>query len=92
MIRMGFIISLLLFCRVIPVLSTCPVHANNERGTERCILIGSWCPAKAVLVRNYLEVDWPCACRLSAVNAIGTQLRDPIHSGLTRWRRAVLNK
>ena len=24
-----------------------------------------------------------------AVNAIGTQLRDPINSGLTRWRMAV---
>ena len=30
--------------------------------------------------------DWPCAGGLSAVNAIGTQLRDPINSGLTRWR------
>ena len=30
---------------------------------------------------------------LSAVNAIGTQLHDPINSGLTRWRiMAVLNK
>ena len=27
-----------------------------------------------------------------AVNAIGTQLRDPINLGLTRWRMAVLNK
>ena len=26
------------------------------------------------------------------MNAIGTQLRDPINSGLTRWRMAVLNK
>ena len=25
------------------------------------------------------------------MNAIGTQLRDPINSGLTRWRLAVLN-
>ena len=49
-------------------------------------------PAKAALVRNYLEVYWPCAGGLSAVNAIGTQLRDPINSGLTRWRMAVLNK
>ena len=37
-------------------------------------------------VRNYLEVYWPCAGGLSAVNAIGTQLRDPINLGLTRWR------
>ena len=40
----------------------------------------------------YLEVYWPYAGGLSAVNAIGTQLRDSINSGLTRWRMAVLNK
>ena len=45
------------------------------------------------LIWNYLEVFWPCAGGLSAVNAIGTQLRDPINSGLTRWRMAVsINK
>ena len=33
---------------------------------------------KAALVRNYFEVYWPCAGGLSAMNAIGTQLRDPI--------------
>ena len=27
-----------------------------------------------------------------ALNAIGTQLRDPIYSGLARWRMAVLDK
>ena len=52
----------------------------------------SMVPAKATLVRNYLEVYWPCAGGLSAVNAIGTQLRDPINSVLTRWRMAILNK
>ena len=26
------------------------------------------------------------------MNAIGTQLRDSINSGLTQWRKAVLNK
>ena len=26
------------------------------------------------------------------MNAIGAQLRDPINSGLTRWRMAVLNR
>ena len=51
----------------------------------------TWWPAKATLVRNYLEVYWPCAGGLSEVDAIGTQLRDPINSGLTRWRMAVLN-
>ena len=38
---------------------------------------------------NYLEDYWPCAGGLSTVNAIGTQLHDPINSGLTRWRMAV---
>ena len=38
---------------------------------------------------NDLEDYWPCAGGLSAGNAIGTQLRDPINSGLTRWRMAV---
>ena len=38
---------------------------------------------------NYLEDYWPCAGGLSAVNAIGTQLHEPINSGLTRWRMAV---
>ena len=48
--------------------------------------------AKArTLVRNYLEVNWLCAGGLSAVNVIGTQLRDPTSSGLIRWRLAVLN-
>ena len=46
----------------------------------------------AALVRNYLEVYWHCAGGLSAVNAIGTQLRDTINSGLTRWRMPVLDK
>ena len=35
---------------------------------------------------------WPCVDGLSAVNAIDTQLRDPINSRLTRWRMAVLHK
>ena len=48
---------------------------------------------KATLVRYYLliEVYWPCAGGLSAVNANGAQMRDPINSGLTQWRLAVLN-
>ena len=60
------------------VLSTCPLHANSGCGEERRILIGSSGPAKAALVWNYPEVYWPCAGGLSAVNAIGTQLCDPI--------------
>ena len=75
---------------VAPVLSTCPLHTNRGCGKERRILIGPRRPAKAALVRNYLEVYWPRVGGLSAVNAIGTQLRDPINSGLTRWRMAVI--
>ena len=44
------------------------------------------------LVRNYLEIYWPRAGGLSAVHAIGTQLRDPINSGLTRWGMVVINE
>ena len=70
-----------------------PLHSNSGYGKERRIITGSWRPAKAALVRNYLEVYKPCAGGLPAVNAIGTQImRDPINSGLTRWRMAVLNK
>ena len=56
---------------------------------ERRTLIGPWRPAKAALVRNYLEVYWPCSGGFSAANAIGTQLRDPMKSGLTPWSMAV---
>ena len=59
------------------VLSTCPFHTNSGCGKEGRILIGPWW--------HYLEIYWPCAGGLSAVNVIGTQLRDPINSGLTRW-------
>ena len=38
---------------------------------------------------NYPEDYWPGAGGLSAMNAIGTQLRDPINSGLTRWAMAM---
>ena len=79
------------FGRPVPIqaLSTCPLHTNSGCGKDRRILIVPWRPAKAALVRNYLEAYWPCAGRLSAVNAIGTQSRDPISSGLTRWSMAV---
>ena len=74
-----------------PVLSPYSHHTNSGCRKERRILIGLRGPAKAELVRNYLEVYWPCAGGLSAVNAIKTQLHDPINSGLTRWRMAVKN-
>ena len=38
---------------------------------------------------NYLQGYWPCAGGLSAVNTIGTRLRDLVNVGLTRWRLAV---
>ena len=62
------------------VLSTCPLHTNSGCGKERRISISPWCPAKTAPVWNYLEVYWPCADGLSAVNAISTQLRGPISS------------
>ena len=62
------------------VLSTCPLHNNTGCGKKRRILLGLWWPAKAALLRNYLEIYWPCAGGLLAVNAIGTQLRDPTTS------------
>ena len=61
-------------------------HTISGIGKERRTLIGPSCPAKAALARNYFEVLRPCAGGHSAVNAIGTPLRDPINSGLTRWR------
>ena len=76
-----------------PVLSTCPLHTNSGCGEERGILIDLRRPVKAAPVSNYLEIYWPCAGVLSAMSAIGTQLRDPINSGLTRCRMVVsINK
>ena len=71
-----------------PVLSTCPLHTGSGCVGKRDMVIST----KVALVRDCLEVYWPCAGGLSAVNAIGTQLRDPINSGLSRLRMAVLNK
>ena len=72
------------------VLSICPLHTNSGCGKREAHI--SWSmvrPAKAARYRNYLENYESCACRLLAVDAIGTQLRDPINSGLTPWRMAV---
>ena len=54
-------------------------HAGHFIGETRAIF------SLVTRSSNYLEDYWPCANGLSAVNAIGTQLRDPINSGLTRW-------
>ena len=72
-----------------PILSSCSLHTNSGCGKRRRILVGPWRPAKATFVQNYLEVYWACAGKLSAVNAIGMQLRNPINSGLTRFYFAV---
>ena len=53
---------------------------NN--GKKKCKLLGSWSSGKVALLTGTTL----SAGGLSAVNAIGTQLRDPINSGLTRWR------
>ena len=67
------------------------VHCSySECGKRETRVI--WCMATykgSTRCWNYLEGCWPCAGRLSAVNAIGTQLRDLINAGLTRWRLAV---
>ena len=70
-------------------ISRCPLHTNSGCGKERRILIDPWWPAKATPIWKYFEVYWPCAGGLLAVNVIGTQLRDPINSGLMRWRMEV---
>ena len=64
-----------------------PIVVEGKRGAYK--LVHGDLPSKAALDRNYLEVYWPGAGGISAVNAIGTQLRDPINSGRTRWRLAI---
>ena len=55
------------------------VHGDLQNGSTRY-----W---------NYLEdYYWSYAGGLSAVNAIGTQLRDPINSGLDPMAYGGLNK
>ena len=43
----------------------------------------------APVTQTFLRDYWPSAGGLSAVNAMGTQLLDPINSGLIRWRLTV---
>ena len=70
------------------------LHTNNSTvivgaGKERRTLVGPWGCKGSTRYWNYVEDYWLCAGGLSAVNAIGTQLRDPINSGLTRWLMMV---
>ena len=65
----------------------CLLHTNNDGcgAREAHINWSMLVTEKAARVTgNYLDYDWPCADGLSAVNAVGTQLRDPINSGLAR--------
>ena len=62
------------------------VGVGNEMRTK----IAPWRYLKnSTRYSNDVEDYWPCTSGLSAVNAIGTQLRDPTNSGLTRWRLSV---
>ena len=46
------------------------IYSNNNNANVKNM--------KSLLLWNNLKDLWPCASRLSVVNAIGTQLRDPI--------------
>ena len=70
---------------VVPILPTCPLHSNSGCGVREAHIKWSMVTCKgSTHYWNYVEDYWPCAGGLSVVNAIGTQLRDPINSGLTR--------
>ena len=70
------------------MLSACPLHTNNsECGKREANIIWSIVTCKgSTRYWNYLEDYWPSAGGVLAVISIGTQLRDPINSGPTRWR------
>ena len=73
-----------------PILSTCPRHTNCGCRERWVHMNWSMVTCKSsTRYWNYFEDYWPCAGELSAANAIGTQLRDPITSELTKWRMAV---
>ena len=73
-----------------PILSACPVQTNSGRGKKEAHINWSMVTCQgSTRYWDYLDDYWPCTGGLSAVNAIGTQLRDPINSGLTRWRVVV---
>ena len=75
---------------IIHVRSTCPLLTNSGCGKREAHINWSMVTCQgSTRYWNYLEDYWPCAGRLSAVNVIGTQLRDPINSALTQWRMAV---
>ena len=83
-------LSPILYCSP-RILSTCPVHTNNGCGKREAQINWSMvvCKEAAPVTGTTFEDYWLCAGGLSAVNAIGVHLRDPINSGLSGWRMAV---
>ena len=74
------------------VLSTCLLHTNSgcgKRGSYQ--LVHGYLPRQHSFGTTF-RFNGPVPADSLAVNAVGTQLRDPINSGLTRWRMAVLNE
>ena len=65
---------------------TCPLQIDSECGSREGHKKLSMVKLEKATLVNYLEDYWPCAGGLSAGNAIGTRLHDPINSGLPRGR------
>ena len=59
-------------------------YTNNGCGKREAYQLVHGDAKAATRCWTYLEDYWPRAGGLSVVNAIGTQLRDPINYGLTR--------
>ena len=76
---------------IILLLSTCPLHTNSGCGKREAHI--NWtmvtCKIAAPFTGTTLRTTGPVPADPWAGSAIGTQLRDPINSGLTRWRMAV---
>ena len=59
--------------------SICQFHTSSGCGEKKAHINWSMVTCQgSTRYWNYLEDYWPCAGGLSAVNAIGTQSRDPI--------------
>ena len=54
----------------------------EKRGARKSVHHDTSKGSTAPVTGNYLDDYWPRAGRLSGVNAIGTQLRDPIKLGI----------
>ena len=75
-----------------PVLSTCynhfiPILGVGKRGAYK--LVQGDLPRQHSFGTTLRFTGPVCAGELSAVNAIGMHLRDPINSGPNQWRMAV---